>query len=144
MAGTFRFLEEIALADLAFEAEGETVEEVFRGATQAVLESLANPATVSGGWERAIERTDADHLALLFDWLSDIVFWKDAAGVVYREAPLTLTREGNVWLLRARLIGARVDQRTQELHADVKGVTKHLYEFKQTGACWKVRIVLDV
>ena len=35
MAGTFRFLEEIALADIAFEAEGESVEEVFRGATQA-------------------------------------------------------------------------------------------------------------
>ena len=144
MAGTFRFLEEIALADLAFEAEGETVEEVFRGATQALLESLANPATVLGGWERAIERTDADHSALLFDWLSEIVFWKDAAGVVYREAPLVLTREGNIWRLRARLIGAIVDHRTQELHADVKGVTKHLYEFKQAGGSWKVRVVLDV
>jgi SHS2 domain-containing protein len=144
MAGTFRFLEEIALADLAFEAEGETVEEVFRGATQALLESIANPATVSGGWERAIERTDADQSALLFDWLSEIVFWKDAAGVVYREAPLTLTRERDIWLLRARLIGAIVDHRTQELHADVKGVTKHLYELKQAGGCWKVRVVLDV
>lgn len=144
MAWTFRFLEEIALADLAFEAEGESVEEVFRGATQALLESMANPATVSRGWERAIERTDMDQSALLFDWLSEVVFWKDAAGVVFREAPLSLTREGNVWLLRARLIGAMVDQRTQELHADVKGVTKHLYELKQADGCWKVRVVLDV
>jgi SHS2 domain-containing protein len=37
MAWTFRFLEDIALADIAFEAEGESVEEVFRGATQALL-----------------------------------------------------------------------------------------------------------
>ena len=144
MAGTFRFLEEIALADLAFEAEGETVEEVFRGATQALLESIANPATVPGGWECAIERTDADHSALLFDWLSEIVFWKDAAGVVYREAPLTLTRERDIWLLRARLIGAIVDHRTQELHADVKGVTKHQYRVSQEDGRWKVRVVLDV
>jgi SHS2 domain-containing protein len=144
MAWTFRFLEEIALADLAFEAEGESVEEVFRGATQALLESMANPATVSGGWERTIERTEVDPSALLFDWLSEVVYWKDAAGVVFREAPLTLTREGEVWLLRARLIGASVDQQTQELHADVKGVTKHLYEFKQAGGCWKAQVVLDV
>ena len=144
MAGTFRFLEEIALADIAFEAEGESVEEVFRGATQAILETMANPTTVSGGWERAIERSDVDPSALLFDWLSEVVYWKDAAGVVFREAPLTLMREGDVWLLRARLIGAPVDQQTQELHADVKGVTKHLYELKQTGSCWKVRVVLDV
>jgi SHS2 domain-containing protein len=144
MAWTFRFLEEIALADIAFEAEGESVEEVCRGATQALLESMANPATVSGGWERVIERSDADPSMLLFDWLSEVVYWKDAAGVVFREAPLTLTREGDVWLLRAHLIGAPVDQQAQELHADVKGVTKHLYELKQTGSCWKVRVVLDV
>jgi SHS2 domain-containing protein len=144
MAWTFRFLEDIALADIAFEAEGESVEEVFRGATQAILETMANPATVPGGWERAIERTDVDPSALLFDWLSEVVYWKDAAGVVFRDAPLTLTQEGDVWLLRARLIGAPVDQQTQELHADVKGVTKHLYELKQTGGCWKVRVVLDV
>ena len=144
MAGTFRFLEEIALADIAFEAEGESVEEVFRGATQTILETMANPTTVSGGWERAIERSDVDPSALLFDWLSEVVYWKDAAGVVFREAPLTLTREGDVWLLRARLIGAPVDPQTQELHADVKGVTKHLYELKQTGGCWQVNVVLDV
>lgn len=144
MVWTFRFLEEIALADIAFEAEGESVEEVFRGATQAILETMANPSTVTGGWERAIERSDVDSSALLFDWLSEVVYWKDAAGVVFREAPLTMTREGEVWLLRARLIGAPVDQQAQELHADVKGVTKHLYELTQTDGYWKVRVVLDV
>ena len=144
MAWTFRFLEEIALADIAFEAEGESVEEIFRGATQALIESMANPATVLGGWERGIERSDVDPSALLFDWLSEMVYWKDAAGVVFREAPLTLTREGGVWLLHARLIGAPVDHQTQELHADVKGVTKHLYELKQTDGRWKVCVVLDV
>lgn len=144
MAWTFRFLEDIAMADTAFEAEGESVEEVFRGATQALLESMANPATVSGGWERSIERTDGDLSSLLFDWLSDMVYWKDAAGVVFREAPLTVTRERDVWLLRARLIGAPVDQRTQELHADVKGVTKHLYRVSQEAGRWKALVVLDV
>jgi SHS2 domain-containing protein len=144
MAWMFRFLEDIALADIGFEADGESIEEVFRGATQALLETMANPATVSKGWERAIERSDVDSSALLFDWLSEVVYWKDAAGVVFREAPLTLTRDGDVWQLRARLTGAPVDQQTQELHADVKGVTKHLYELKQTGSRWRVRVVLDV
>jgi len=144
MAWTFRILEEIALADIGFEADGESVEEVFRGATQALLEIMANPATVLGKWERAIARGNVDPSALLFDWMSDVVYWKDAEGVVFREAPLTLAQEGAVWLLRARLIGAPVDHQTQELRADVKGVTKHLYELKQTGDHWKVRVVLDV
>ena len=144
MAWTFRFLEEIALADIGFEAEGESIEEVFRGATQALLESMATPFTVTEEWERTIERSDVDPSALLFDWLSEVVYWKDAAGVVFREAPLTLTQEHDAWLLRACLIGAPVDQEMQELHADVKGVTKHLYELKQAAGRWKARVVLDV
>ena len=144
MAWTFRFLEEIALADIAFDAEGGSIEEVFRGATQALLESMATPSTVAETWERTIERSDVDPSELLFDWLSEVVYWKDAAGVVFREAPLTLTQENDAWLLRARLIGAPVDQETQELHADVKGVTKHLYELKQTSDGWQARVVLDV
>ena len=144
MAWTIRLRENIAIADAAFEVDASSVEEVFRGATQALLESLANPTTVSGGWERSIERTDGDLSALLFDWLSEIVYWKDAAGVVFREAPLTLAREGDVWLLRARLIGAPVDYRTQELHADVKGVTKHLYHVSQDAGRWKALVVLDL
>ena len=144
MAWTIRLREDIAIADAAFEVDASSVEEVFRGATQALLESLANPATVSGVWERSIERTDEDLSALLFDWLSEIVYWKDAAGVVFREAPLTLAQEGDVWLLRARLIGAPVDYRTQELHADVKGVTKHLYHVSQDAGHWKALVVLDL
>lgn len=132
------------MADVAFEAEGESVEEVFRAATQALIESMANPATVGEGWERAIERCDEDPSELLFDWLSEIVYWKDAAGVVFREAPLTLTHEGDLWLLRAKLIGAPVDQQTQELHADVKGITKHLYRVGLEGGRWKALVVLDV
>ncbi|HSF66647.1 MAG TPA: archease [Nitrospiraceae bacterium] len=144
MTWTFRFLDDIAVADVAFEAEGESIEEVFRGATQALLESMANPATVSVGWERTVERSDEDVSSLLFDWLSEVVYWKDAAGVVFRDATLALKQEGNVWQLRGRLVGAPVDQQTQELHDDVKGVTKHLYELKQTNGSWKARVVLDV
>lgn len=38
MAFRFRFLEDLALADIAFEAQGDPVEELFPGCTQALLE----------------------------------------------------------------------------------------------------------
>jgi hypothetical protein len=30
-----------------------------------------------------IERNDVEQSALLFDWLSEVVYWKGAAGVVF-------------------------------------------------------------
>lgn len=137
-------LDDIALADVAFEAEGGSLEDLFRGATQALIEIMANPATVGGGWEQVIRRQDADAATLLFDWLSDLVYWKDAAGVVYRDVQLTLTRLLEEWELHARLWGAPVDPTMQELRSDVKGVTKHLYTLTETGGRWTVRVVLDV
>lgn len=144
MAYTYRVLDDIAVADMAFEAEGDSVEDLFRGATQALIEAMANPSTVQGTWERTIRRVEADAATLLFDWLSDLVYWKDAAGVVYRDVQLTLKRRLAEWELQARLYGAPVDPTTQELGADVKGVTKHLYTLTEAGGRWRVRVVLDV
>ncbi|SLM50058.1 conserved protein of unknown function [Nitrospira japonica] len=144
MTFSFRFLDDVALADVAFDAEGDSVQAIFGAATQALLTALANPATVGSSWEQRIERRATDLPQLLFDWLSDIVYWKDAAGVVFHDAPLTMVRKGEQWVLTARLIGSPVDRERQELHNDVKGVTKHLYALRQTDGLWQVRVVLDV
>lgn len=144
MSNSFRFLDNIALADIAFEAEGDSLEELIRGATAALLETLADPATVGAVWEQRITKTDTNPADLLFDWLSDIVYWKDAAGVVFHEAPLSVARQDAGWKLTARLVGAPVDRETQELRNDVKGVTKHLYQLRQENGLWSARVVLDV
>ena len=144
MAYSFQFLDDIAVADLAFEAEGDSVEELFRAATQALLETLADPLTVAIVWERRIVKAGEDLAELLFEWLSDIVYWKDAAGVVFHDAELSVVHEGATWKLEAVLHGAPVDQTTQTLRNDVKGITKHLYEVKQENARWCARVVVDV
>ena len=144
MASSFRFLDDIALADLAFEADGDSVQELFRAATRALLETLADPGTVAETWERRITKTEDDPADLLFEWLSDIVYWKDAAGVVFHDADLSVRQEGSAWTLEALLRGAPVDQTEQTLRNDVKGVTKHLYDVKREGTRWYARVVVDV
>jgi len=144
MIFSFRFLDDVAIADVAFDAEGDSVHAIFAGATHALLTTLADPATVGSSWEQKIERRDTDLSQLLFDWLSDIVYWKDAAGVVFHDAPMTIVKEGEQWMLTARLIGDPVDRERQELRNDVKGVTKHLYALHRIDGRWQARVVLDV
>lgn len=144
MPASFQFLEDVALADLAFEAEGDSVQEVFEAASNAVIEAMVDPQTVGATWERRVEQVDSDLAALLFDWLSDVVYWKDAAGVVFSRTVLSLTHEGDRWTLAGTLIGEPVNPATQVLRNDVKGVTKHLYRLHQDHGRWQVRVVLDV
>ena len=144
MAYTFQFLEDVALADIAFEAECDSVEDLFQGVTQALIETMADPQTVGASWERHLVKMDAALDDLLVEWLSEIVYWKDAAGVVFRDAPLKLTRENGKWKVEATLIGAPVDHSVQTLRNDVKGITRHLYKLEQQGPRWKARVVVDV
>jgi protein archease len=144
MTYTFRLLEDVALADIAFEAEGDSPEALFQGATQALVEIMADPQTVAASWERRIVKTDTALDELLVEWLSEIVYWKDAEGVVFREAPLRLTADHDGWKVEGNLIGAPIDQQVQTLRNDVKGITRHLYSAGQEGAVWKARVVVDV
>lgn len=144
MSHSFHFLDDIATADLAFEAAGDSLQDLFQGATGALIETLADPATVDTTWQQVVERTDLDPAELLFDWLSDVVYWKDAAGVVYHCVELVVTQDGQFWNLIATLHGAPVDHKTQCLRNDVKGITKHLYHVKQEGTQWRARVVIDV
>lgn len=145
MSHAFRFLDDVAIADLAFDASGDSLQELFYGATCAVIEAMAEPTTVGATWRQAIERTDEDPAELLFDWLSDLVYWKDAAGVVFSRSELTLTRQDHgCWNLMGVLYGESVNGSAQTLRADVKGITKHLYRLSQDGGGWTVRVVLDV
>lgn len=145
MSHGFHFLDDVATADLAFDASGDSLQELFQGATCAVIEALADPATVGSTWRQTIERSDENPAELLFDWLSDLVYWKDAAGVVFNRSELTLIRQDHGgWKLTGLLFGEPVNGSAQTLRADVKGVTKHLYRLEQSGGQWIVRVVLDV
>lgn len=145
MSHAFHFLDDVATADLAFDASGDSLQELFQGATCAVIEALADPATVGTTWRQTIERTDEDPAELLFDWLSALVYWKDAAGVVFSRSELTLTRQDHgSWKLAGLLYGEPVNGSVQTLRADVKGITKHLYEVKQEDMRWHARVVVDV
>lgn len=144
MPASLHFLDDVALADLAFDAEGDSVPEVFEAASNAVMEAMADTKTVGATWERDVEHMESDLGELLFDWLSDFVYWKDAAGVVFSRGKVSLIRDGDKWKLTGTLIGEPVNQATQMLRNDVKGVTKHLYRLRQDNGRWRVRVVLDV
>ncbi len=142
----FRYLDDVALADAAFEAGGATPAELFQASAQAVIEAMADPATVGRSWEKTIKRQGDDLPALLFDWLSDLVYLKDAEGVVFREVSVRLDRadDGAAWRLTGRLIGAPINPAQQQLRGDVKAVTKHLFAVERAGSQWTARVVLDL
>ncbi|MYJ54642.1 MAG: archease [Nitrospira sp. SB0672_bin_25] len=146
MGKAHRFLDEIVLGDLAFEATGDSVSELFESAALAVIEAMADPLTVETNWTNDCLLSESEIEDLFFEWLNGIVFIKDAEGVVFHSvrAMVRHDSENNLWHLDATLTGDGVDATRQDLRTDVKAVTKHLFEIRPDESGWYARVVLDV
>ena len=147
MGKAYRFRDEIVLGDLAFEATGDSVSELFEAAGLAVIEAMVDPLSVETSWPQEVRLSEAEIEDLLFEWLNAIVFIKDTEGVVFHDVRAAVSRdsEKSPWHLEAVLIGDRVDATRQDLRTDVKAVTKHLYEVRQQEeGAWYAHVVLDV
>ena len=146
MGKAYRFRDEIVLGDLAFEATGDSLSELFAAAAMAVIEAMVAPLSVGTNWTQDVRLSDVAIEDLLLEWLNTIVFIKDAEGVVFHDVHTSINHdsEKNLWHLDATLIGDRVGATRQTLRTDVKAVTKHLYEVRQKDRDWYAHVVLDV
>ncbi len=62
----YRYLEDVATADAAFEVEGNTLEELFRDAAVATFEVMADIRTVKPEVTREIELIRQCHIIINF------------------------------------------------------------------------------
>ncbi len=141
----YRYLEDIAIADAAFEAWGKTPDEMFCAAADALLNVMVEDPTLIRSEQREevhLESCDLD--MLLFDFLNELIFFKDARRLLLRPAVLTIASEEGGFVLQATLQGEQTDRIRDSLHADVKAVTLHRFGVAQTDDTWTATVVLDI
>ncbi|HLF54848.1 MAG TPA: archease [Candidatus Nanoarchaeia archaeon] len=137
----YKFIEDVAIADIAFEATGKDLAELFQSAAQAVIESMANTKTVKPAVKKEIEKKAKDIETLLFEFLEEIVYLKDKDAMVFHDVKVKVNDKEIT--LKATLTGDEIKPTEQELHQDVKAITMHQYKVEKNKE-WKARVVLDI
>ncbi|MEW6219170.1 MAG: archease [Thermodesulfobacteriota bacterium] len=141
----YTYLENIAVADAAFEAQGATREELFAAAAEATLrEMIANPEGLQPRELRRILLGPDSLDLLLYHFLQELIFFKDSEQLllVVREIRIRETAQG--YLLEAEAAGETLDPQRHELAADVKAVTMHRFGVRQIAGGWQATVVLDI
>jgi SHS2 domain-containing protein len=141
----FRYLDDIAIADVAFEAWGESCAEMFVAAADALMNVMvADLATIRP--EEVLEfRLEHEQLdLLLFDFLNELVFLKDARSLLLRITSLDMGAAGPVFTLSATVCGERPYPARHRLLVDVKAVTLHRFRVEETDSGWRAEVVLDI
>jgi SHS2 domain-containing protein len=141
----YRYLEDIAIADAAFEAWGATREELFSAAADALTNVMVEDLTaIRRITELTVRLEESDLEFLLFNFLNELLFYKDARRLLLRVSSLAITLQGSLFTLRAALYGEEADQSRHILNADVKAVTMHRFKVEQTAQGWLASVVLDI
>jgi SHS2 domain-containing protein len=141
----YRYLEEIATADVAFAAWGKTREDLFAACADALANVMvADIAVIRPDEEVTVHLAHGELDLLLFAFLNELVFYKDARQLLLRVASLAITDAPGEFLLDARLAGERIDPDRHTLIVDVKAVTLHRFRVAETAQGWEAEVVLDI
>ncbi|MBS3164795.1 archease [Candidatus Woesearchaeota archaeon] len=141
----FRYLEDTAYADIAFEAEGRSIEDAFVSAAQALTDTMADPSALAPSRKHTLSLTAASLELLLFDWLAELIYLKDAEQLLFSSFEVAIKKQRSRFSLRAIIHGTPlVDVAKESLRNDVKAVTMHQLSFQETEQGYRCRVVLDI
>lgn len=136
----FKYLENVAIADIAFEAYGKNLNEVFENAAYAFFDITCNPETVKAKIKKVIQLKNKDEKDLLYNFLSELIFLKDSKQLIFSKVKV-LIKENK---LKATLYGDKINYEKQELRNDVKAVTMHMFKLEKIKNKYKATIVVDI
>jgi SHS2 domain-containing protein len=143
----FQFRGDIAHADIAFDAWGQSLEELFEAAAEATMKVMVENLTDLRNLEVIdLSLVQEDEEMLLFDFLNELIFYKDARRWLLLPTRMAIVRpkDGGGVTLQATLQGEEIVPGRHRLNTDVKAVTMLRFSVLQVEDGWRATVVLDV
>ena len=132
----FKFLDHPA--DLKIQVYGKNLEELFTNTALGMMTFLypKKVAIINHETKKEIRIRANDLKALLVDWLSELLYLSDTNDVCYNDFDFEKLKEDE---LVAIAFGRRVKAKE-----DIKAVTYHGLEVKQTSKGWQAIVLFDI
>ena len=141
----YKYLEDIGTADIAFEASGRDLSELFTAAADATMNvMIENLDAIAPREKRSIELENGQIDMLLFDFLQELIYFKDANRLLLRARNVDIEQKNGAYCLHATAEGETLDATRHQQRADVKAVTLHRFKVEQIDNEWKASVILDI
>ncbi|MFP4680757.1 MAG: archease [Chitinispirillaceae bacterium] len=141
----YEFLEEVAMADVAFHAWGKTLYGLFSAAADAMLDVMVEePSSVNPLLERTIAVEEESEEMLLHSVLEELIYYKDAQSLLLRLDGGAIESRGDKLFFEGTASGEEIDIERHRMSIDVKAVTMHLFRLYRKQDSWHCTVVLDI
>jgi protein archease len=141
----YHYLEDIGTADIAFEATGRDLPELFIAAADAMMNVMIdNLDAIEPRETQQIKLSNDNIEMLLFDFLQELIYFKDAKRLLLRAREVRIEHKDEAYVLKATVTGEQLDATRHQQRADVKAVTLHGFSVEQRDDGWKAKVLLDI
>ena len=140
----YKILDKVAIADIAFEAYGKDYNELFQNCALALFEMAVDISTLNSIIKKEI-KLEADSIEnLLYDFLSEVLYLKDAEQLIFAESYVEIQEKSNKYQLMAILKGDEINAEMQKLENDIKAITMHMFKIEKARKGYKATVVVDI
>ena len=139
----YTILDDEVKSDFAFEVIADTLSELFRGAGIASMVAMVDINSVKETEEWNFELEAEDEQFLLYDFLSELIYLKDAETVLFKDFEITIKRNEKL-NLKCRASGSQIDWENEGLLTDVKAVTMYEFRVEKKENQWICHVILDL
>lgn len=130
-------------ADVGYRAYGDTLDKAFQNAALAMFEVMTDTAQIKLSIQKKVELESEDLFALLYDWLTELIFLHDSENLIFSGFKVEITKKSQgYYLLNALACGETFDPHKHESREDVKAATYHHMEIKEENG-FMVQVILD-
>lgn len=126
-------------ADIEFEAYGENLAQAFENAAKALFNSIIDMSKVEPKIEKTFEIESEDQESLLYDFLEQLIIYKDSENLVFSEFNVEI----NGLKLKATVKGDEF-KKEHDQKVDVKAVTYNNMKVGKKGDQYFVHVVVDI
>ena len=137
----YRLLPDVALADIAFEADSASLDGLFEACGRALTDVMVDRGTLNPKVTRKISLGGTDLDRLLYDFLTELIVLKDVDSLLFKNLRVEVDDTPR---LEAVLRGEKIDRKRHRLRNDVKAVTMHMFRVHRGGGRWRATVVLDI
>jgi SHS2 domain-containing protein len=141
----YRFIEDEATADVAFEAWGEDLNAVFRDSGNALTGvMIENPQAILPRDSRQIDLSHDQLDLLLYNFLDQLIYYKDTERLLLLVQSVQVSQQDSLWVLKATADGEPLDPTRHHQVVDVKAVTLHEFRLEKSERLWRAHVILDI
>ena len=141
----YKYLEDVGTADIAFEATGRDLPELFTAAADATMNvMIENLDAIEPREMRRIELKNDKIDMLLFDFLQELIYFKDTDRLLLRVRDVQIDEKDSSYFLKVIAAGEKLDSERHHQRADVKAVTLHNFQVEKIDGGWKASVLLDI